>query len=342
MVMQTYPTFHHNGPGGLLATKNADPGQPDRPPYNDTRPDRGRPTMDPSTPLVTVRQVPTLPPRRPDSHKGDFGRVLVVAGSRGMSGAAVLCASSALRGGAGLVRVALPEGILPLVAAGNPCYMTAPLPQDEHGRLAATAEADLVALARENDVVALGPGLGRGPAITALVTAVLQQVPVPLVLDADGLNALQHHAERLRQRAAPTVLTPHPAEFARLAGSDVPTVQAHRQEMAARFAAEHGVVLVLKGHGTVVTDGRQVYQNATGNPGMATGGTGDVLTGLIAALLGQHLPPFAAAQLGVYLHGLAGDLARDALGEVSLIATDLLQYLPAALRARQGCPSFVG
>jgi NAD(P)H-hydrate epimerase len=285
---------------------------------------------------VTVRQVPALPPRPADSNKGDFGRVLVVAGSRGMSGAAILCASAALRGGAGLVRVALPEGILPLVAGGNPCYMTAALPQDEQGRLAAAAEADLVALARENHVVALGPGLGRGPAITALVSAVLQQVSVPLVLDADGLNALQHHAERLWQRTAPSILTPHPGELARLAGSDVPTVQAHRQEMAVRFAAEHGVVLVLKGHGTIVTDGRQVYQNTTGNPGMATGGTGDVLTGLIAALLGQHLSPFAAAQLGVYLHGLAGDLARDAVGEASLIATDLLQYLPAALRARQG------
>jgi NAD(P)H-hydrate epimerase len=292
--------------------------------------------MDSPPAIEVVRQLPTLPPRPPDSHKGDFGRVLLVAGSRGMSGAAVLSASAALRGGAGLVRVALPEGILPIVAAGNPCYMTAPLPQDEHGRLAAVAEAELVALARANDVVAAGPGLGRSPALTALLSALLEQVPVPLVLDADGLNALQGHADRLRRRTAPLVLTPHPAEFARLAGGDVATVQAHRQEMAVRFAAEYGVVLVLKGHRTVVTDGRQVYLNATGNPGMATGGTGDVLTGLIAALLGQHLAPLAAAQLGVYVHGQAGDLARDALGEASLIASDLVHYLPAALRSRQG------
>jgi ADP-dependent NAD(P)H-hydrate dehydratase len=291
---------------------------------------------EPLPPLETVRLVPTLASRPPDSHKGDFGRVLVVAGSRGMSGAAILCATAALRGGAGLVRVAVADGILPLVAAGNPCYMTAPLPQDDQGGLAAAAEADLVALARANDVVAAGPGLGRAPAIAALVTALLEQTAVALVLDADALNALQHHTGRLRDRLAPVILTPHPAEFARLAGGDVPAIQAHRQELAARFAAAHGVVVVLKGHGTVVTDGRQVYVNTTGNPGMATGGTGDVLTGLIAALLGQHLPPFAAAQLGVYLHGLAGDLARDAVGEVSLIATDLLQHLPAALRSRQG------
>jgi ADP-dependent NAD(P)H-hydrate dehydratase len=285
-----------------------------------------------SPPILEITELPVLPPRAPDSNKGNFGRVLVVAGSRGMSGAAVLCASAALRGGAGLVKLAVPESILPLVAVANPCYLTAPLPQDEHGQLADQAEGELLSLARANDVLALGPGLGRSPAITALVSSVLTQAQLPIVLDADGLNALQPHTERLKGRSAPLVLTPHPGEFARLLGSDVATVQSQRQELAVRFAAEHGVVLVLKGHGTVVTDGRRVYRNTTGNPGMATGGTGDVLTGLIAALLGQKLEPFAAAQLGVHLHGLAGDMARDELGEVSLIASDLLAYLPRALR----------
>jgi NAD(P)H-hydrate epimerase len=289
-----------------------------------------------SAAFEVVRKVPTLPRRRPDSHKGIFGRVLVAAGSRGMSGAAILCATAALRGGAGLVRVAVAEGILPIVAAGNPCYMTAPLPQDEGGRLAAAAESGLLDLAGASDVVALGPGLGRGPGPDALVAAVVSKVSAPLVLDADGLNALQHRTDLLRGRTAPAVLTPHPAEFGRLIGADVPAVQADRQGLAARFAAHHGVVLVLKGHGTVVTDGKRVYVNTTGNPGMATGGTGDVLTGLIAALLGQRLEPFAAAQLGVYVHGLAGDLARDKLGETGLIASDLLEYLPAALRSREG------
>src|SRR5262249_44946052 len=158
----------------------------------------------------------------------------------------------------------------------------------------------------------------------------LQRLPQPLVLDADGLNALRNQTALLRGRTAPLILTPHPGEFARLLGTSVQTVQAQREGLAVRFAAEHGVILVLQGHHTIVTDGRRVYRNTTGNPGMATGGTGDVLTGLIAALLGQGLEPLAAAQLGVFVHGLAGDLARDDLGEVCLIASDLVQYLPRA------------
>ncbi|HXG12069.1 MAG TPA: NAD(P)H-hydrate dehydratase [Gemmataceae bacterium] len=279
-----------------------------------------------------VVSLPVLPPRPADSNKGDFGRVLVVAGSRGMSGAAILCASAALRGGAGLVRLAVPQEIVPIVASANPCYMTAPLPQDEQGRIAARAEAELLALARVNDVVALGPGLGQSPHLAGLAAALITQTRVPLVIDADGLNNLRDRTNLLRGRPAPLVLTPHPGEFARLLQSDVATVQAARRDLAVRFAAEHGVVLLLKGHGTLVTDGRRVYTNRTGNPGLATGGTGDVLTGLVAALLGQGLEPFAAAQLGAYLHGLAGDLARDQLGEVSLIAIDLLDYLPQAFR----------
>ena len=159
----------------------------------------------------------------------------------------------------------------------------------------------------------------------------------PLVLDADALNVLAGRLGALRKHRGPIVLTPHPGEFARLLGCDIPTVQARRQELAADFARTHGVVVVLKGHGTVVTDGQRVYVNTTGNPGMATGGTGDVLGGLLAALLGQKLETFAAAQLGVYLHGLAGDLAREQRGEVSLIATDLLDFLPPAFQqhARQ-------
>jgi NAD(P)H-hydrate epimerase len=279
-----------------------------------------------------AEQLPLLAPRPADSNKGNFGRVLVVAGSRGMSGAAVLCASAALRGGAGLVRVAVPQDIWPVVAAGNPCYMTAPLPADEQGRLDGRAEAELLSLSRSNDVVAMGPGLGQSQGITNLVRAVLSITRTSLVLDADGLNVLRTDTGALRHRAAGLVLTPHPGEFARLLSSDVATVQGQRRELATRFAAEFGLVLLLKGHGTLVTDGRRLYENTTGNPGMATGGSGDVLTGLIAALLGQGLEAFAAAQLGVYLHGLAGDVAREELGEVSLIATDLIEYLPKAFR----------
>lgn len=281
--------------------------------------------------LQTVTEIPTLSLRAPDSNKGTFGRVLVVAGSRGMSGAAVLAGGAALRGGAGLVRVATPVGVQAVIATSNPCYLTAGLAEDDNGILSAESEAELLALAREYDITAVGPGLGRSQAVTRLVSALLAGIQTPLVIDADGLNALADNPERLRDRAAPLIITPHPGEFARLTRSDVRSVQADRHRLAVRFAAEHRLVLVLKGHATVVTDGRRVYTNTTGNPGMATGGTGDVLTGLIAALLGQGLDEFAAAQLGVYLHGLAGDLARDDLGEVSLIATDVLNYLPKVL-----------
>jgi NAD(P)H-hydrate epimerase len=223
--------------------------------------------------------------------------------------------------------------LLAIVAGANPCYLTAALPQDEQGRLAASAEAPLLALLESNDILAMGPGLGQSEAIAALVAAVLRVARRPVVLDADALNVLQQRLDLLKGHDASLILTPHPGEFARLLGCEVAKVQMNRQDLAVRFAGEHGVILVLKGHGTIVTDGRRVYVNSTGNPGMATGGTGDVLTGMITAFLGQGLEPFAAAQLGVHLHGLAGDLARDELGEVSLIASDLIDYLPQTFRS---------
>jgi len=283
--------------------------------------------------LETVTELPRLAPRELDSNKGDYGRVLIVAGSRGMAGAAVLCGSAALRGGAGLVTVAVPEEILSTVAACNPCYLTAPLPQDKEGKLSNLAR--VLELAQANDVAAVGPGLGRSAEMTKLIAYLLGNIRMPLVLDADGINGLANQTDGLKNHSAPIILTPHPGEFARLLDCDVATVQARRQDLAVQFAEKFGVVVVLKGHGTIVTDGRRVYLNRTGNPGMATGGTGDVLAGVIAALLGQGLEPFAAAQLGVYLHGMAGDFAQMELGEVSLIASDLLVYLPHAFR--QAC-----
>lgn len=280
----------------------------------------------------TIHAVPRLPPRPPDSHKGDFGRVLVIAGSRGMSGAAVLCGSAVLRGGAGLVRLAIPTEIQPVVAAGNPCYMTTAVPCDDQGRMSQASEQELVTLSRGNDVIALGPGLGRSEELDRLVASLVQKIDRPMVIDADALNALAANPAALKKHAGPVIITPHPGEFARLTNSSTVAVQQSRVELATRFASEFGIVVVLKGHETIVTDGTRAYENTTGNPGMATGGTGDVLTGLIAAFLGQKLEPFTAAQLGVHLHGLAGDLARDQLGEVSLIASDLLHFLPQAIR----------
>jgi ADP-dependent NAD(P)H-hydrate dehydratase len=289
--------------------------------------------------MRTIQDVPQLQPRPADANKGTFGRVVVVAGSRGMSGAAVLCGVAALRGGAGLVKVAVPHGIWPIVAAANPCYLTAPLPEDEQGRITKAALPSLLEALRGQTVTIFGPGLGQSPDLPDVLAEVLRADSTPLVLDADGLNTLAYRLKILDANKRPLVLTPHPGEFARLTGKSIAEIQASRQECAVRFAEEHQGVLVLKGHRTVVTDGERVYVNTTGNAGMAAGGTGDVLAGLIGALLGQGLETFAAAQLGAYLHGLAGDLARDALGAPSLIASDLLDYLPRAFRrhsAEQG------
>lgn len=283
--------------------------------------------------MEEIRRIPILPARALDSNKGSYGRVLVVAGSRGMSGAAILCATAALRGGAGLVLLGVPQEILPIVAAANPCYMTVPLPQDNDGRLSAAAWPDLLGLIQKHDVVAVGPGLGQSPDHLHLLANLLANVRIPMVIDADGLNALAKDLGILSQHVGPVVLTPHPGEFARLLNTDTLAVQKDRRQLAGSFAARHGVVVLLKGHGTVVTNGQHVYQNTSGNPGLATAGSGDVLTGLIAALLAQGLSPFQAAQLGAFAHGRAGDMAQEEMGGPGLLASDLLNYLPRALRS---------
>lgn len=285
--------------------------------------------------VQTVTELPRLPLRRPTSHKGDFGRVLLFAGSRGMSGAAVLSGRAALRSGAGLVYLGVPDGIQSEVAAADPCYLTLPLAQDKAGRFANITDAALAA-AEGKTAVALGPGLGRSRTLDGVVRALVENLPVPLILDADGLNALEGRLPRWPHDMPSRVFTPHPGELARLLGVTTDKVSAHRESLAITFAQTHQVILVLKGHQTLVTDGSRLYRNATGNPGMATGGTGDVLTGMITALVGQGLPPFEAAQLGVHLHGLTGDLARAQFGEVSLIASDLIDYLPRAFQQQMG------
>ncbi len=278
-----------------------------------------------------VESLPQLARRPVDGHKGTFGRVVVLAGSVGMSGAASLAGLGALRGGAGLVYVACPDVVLPTVAAAEPSYLTIPLPSDpQTGGLPEGCEAAVLEACRGKDVVAVGPGLGNRPGTRAAVRAVLNEVRQPVVVDADGINVLAGHPEWLRSDVGPRVLTPHPGEFARLTGLGIAEVQRRREELAVRFAREHNAVVVLKGHRTVVTDGNRVAVNPTGNPGMATGGSGDVLTGLLAALLGQGLSAFEASQLAVYLHGLAGDLAAEQLSEQALIASDLVRFLPQA------------
>ena len=250
-----------------------------------------------------------------------------------MSGAIALAGLATLRGGAGLVTLAVPDACLETVAAFEPSYMTAPLACDEAGRIRSEAVEEIIRLAGVANGVACGPGLSRSPQLTELVARLYEALPQPLVLDADGLNALAELGAQRPTPAAPRILTPHPGEFRRLAGE--PDSRASREDLcrqAIELAGRCGWVLVLKGHRTLITDGHRVTYNTSGNPGMATGGAGDVLTGVITALVCQGLAPFEAAQLGVYLHGLAGDLAAEQLGQASLIARDLVTYLPQAFR----------
>jgi NAD(P)H-hydrate epimerase len=241
---------------------------------------------------------------------------------------------AALRSGAGLVTLAVPDACLETVASFEPSYMTVPLVSDEAGRLRREAETEIGRLASVSDCVACGPGLGRSPQLNELVLRLYETLPLPLVLDADGLNALAAAGDRCPAATAPRILTPHPGEFRRLAGQ--PDVRWSREELCQRaieLAGRRNWVLVVKGHRTLATDGTRVTYNTTGNPGLATGGSGDVLTGVITALLGQGLAAFEAAQLGVYVHGQAGDLAAAQLGETSLIARDLISFLPPAFRS---------
>ena len=281
-----------------------------------------------SAPLVR------LPPRAPDAHKGDFGTALILGGSLGMTGAVSLAGMSALRGGAGLVRLAVPDVCLPIVAGYEPSYMTVGLPSDRAGRIALAARARIERLVPAATVVVCGPGLGRSLGLDVLVAGLYRDVEQPMVVDADGLNALAAQSEVLAMPGGPRILTPHPGEFARLAG--VKLDGEARNQLAVELARRWGVVIVLKGHRTLVTDGHRRAINTTGNPGMATGGSGDVLTGLVTAIACQGLEPYDAARLAVHIHGLAGDLAAKELGQVAMIASDLVRFLPAAGEGR--CP----
>ncbi len=272
-----------------------------------------------------------VPVRTAESHKGDFGRVLIVAGSTGRTGAAHLAALGALRSGAGLVTVGTPRSCLPIVASMGPEYMTEPLDETPSGTV------DFAAIDRilevDADVIAVGPGLGQAPGTAAFVQALLERTGVPLVLDADALNAFAGDPDRLvgRQEVA-VIITPHPGEMARLLNIPVEAVQRDRLRHAREFAASHRVHVVLKGHRTIVAapDGR-TFVNLTGNAGMATGGTGDLLTGMLAAWFAQLLDAEAACKIAVYLHGTAGDLAEADEGEVALVAGDVAARLGDAV-----------
>jgi NAD(P)H-hydrate epimerase len=269
-----------------------------------------------------------LPRRKPDGHKGDFGKVLVVGGSVGYTGAPYLTASAAVRSGCGLVYLGVPERIWPVEAAKCVSSMPFPLP-DEDGKLSDRAFQKIEEKLANCDVLALGPGLGRSDGLTRLVCDLLKQTEKPVVLDADGINALENHIDVLDARLGRvTILTPHDGEFVRVGGD---LSQGNRVWSAQDFAAKHGCILVLKGHRTVTTAPEgDALVNTTGNSGLAKGGSGDVLTGVIASLLAQGTAPLQAAALGVWLHGRAGDLAAERLTAYAMTPEDVIAELPSA------------
>jgi len=283
--------------------------------------------------LITPEMVAGLiPARKPDGHKGDFGKLFVLAGSTGMTGAAAMAAKSALRSGCGLVKVGCPRTVLPLLATLVMEATSHPLPDvAKKGALALRGLGEARVLASEHDAVAVGPGLGQHHETRELVRRFMLKLDKPAVVDADGLNALVGHLEVLKEAEGRTILTPHPGEFKRLAGETVPSDIHERIDVSRKFAHDHNVVLVLKGSPTVVADPSGVcYVNSTGNCGMATGGSGDVLTGAIGSFLAQGRSCLDAALCGVYFHGLAGDLAAEELTERAVIAGDMIDFLPEA------------
>ena len=278
--------------------------------------------------------IPDLPPRPDISHKGDYGRALLIGGSRGMAGAVGMAGISCLKSGAGLVRIAAPVESQPIVASYSPCYTTIPVPQNEKGLMTFDAKEELSEIARESTAIGLGPGLGQSDDLVEFVSWAYSRIGAPMVVDADALNCLAKNPRILMKPGGPRILTPHQGELRRLLDDKYSSAEEllYRTESLAR---EAGTIFVFKGHRSIITNGEERAQNATGNSGMATGGSGDVLTGIIVGLLCQKTDPFDAAKLGCLIHGLAGDKAAKRLGKISLIATDIIDYIPNAIRSIQ-------
>lgn len=274
-----------------------------------------------------------LKKRKQDSHKGDYGHVFVVAGSRGLTGAAALCANAVLRAGAGLVTLGVPSSLNPAMEAKLTEVMTCTLDETSEGSLSLKAKRRILSKVDDSDVVVLGPGLSRNAQTKQLVRQLIVKIRKVMVIDADALNAMSEDVSVLKRIGVPYIVTPHPGELSRLIKRNVEHIKKNKIAVAKRFSRQYKAVTVLKGSGTVVAgeDGR-VYVNRTGNPGMATAGSGDVLTGVIGGFLAQGLGPFDAARLGVYVHGAAGDIAAKEKGEVGLIASDILEKIPEAIR----------
>ena len=278
--------------------------------------------------ILDHRQVlALLPDRNKDSHKGDFGKMLLLCGSRGFTGAAYLAAMGALRSGAGLVFLGVPESIYAIEAVKLDEPVVFPLP-DREGKLCADALPEILSRLPQMDAVVLGCGLGQSEGTFQVVKTVLEEAGCPVVLDADGINVIAAHKDILRGRTGTTVLTPHAGEFARLGG----VLSIGREGAAKAMARDLGCIVLLKGHHTVITDGETTYINQTGNPGMAVGGSGDVLAGIIGSFLGQGLAPLEAAACGAWVHGAAGDICAAEIGQYGMLPTDMLHVLPRLLK----------
>jgi hydroxyethylthiazole kinase-like uncharacterized protein yjeF len=290
-----------------------------------------------STPADFAR---LLAPRYRDANKGSYGHVLVIGGSLGKAGAAAMAGFSALRVGAGLSTVATPKSVLPTVAGFHPELMTEALKETSVGTIASSNLQSILLdrVIEHKSVLAIGPGIGREVETQDFVRTILKRYQTPIVLDADGLNAFENRAGELTGHNSPVVITPHPGEMSRLAEQSVADIQANRLEVARNFAREHDLIVVLKGHRTLIASPEgKVWVNPTGNPGMAAGGTGDVLTGMIAGIIAQHPKEiFLATALAIYLHGLAGDVAAEELGEEPLVASDLIRFVPQSLMRLRG------
>lgn len=268
-----------------------------------------------------------LPARKPETHKGDYGKILLLCGSRGYTGAAALAVLGALRTGAGLVYLGVPEAIYAIEAIKLTEPVVFPLP-DADGMLASDASEKIEAMLPKMDAVLIGPGLGQSEGVFHAVKTVLEKFSGPVVVDADGINVLSRHIDMLRGRTGITILTPHMGEFARIGGN----LNMEPKEAAIDFALKNHCIVLLKGHRTVVTDGKICYVNPTGNPGMAVGGSGDVLAGIIVGLLGQGVAPLEAAACGAWLHGKAGDICAEEIGQYGMLPTDMLNVLPRLLK----------
>jgi NAD(P)H-hydrate epimerase len=284
--------------------------------------------------LKLMRLPAQLLHRKTDSHKGDYGKILILAGSSRFSGAALLCAEAALRCGTGLVTVGIPSGInSALIKNKIKEAMTLPLPQTSAGTLSLAAFSKIMSFLKNTDVLIIGPGLGNHKSTYALVRKIIKASNLPMVVDADALNALNQHLEILKHHKGKAILTPHIKEMAGLFGVGIDFIKKHRKLVAKKYAKHYNSVIILKGHQSIVTDGdRKFYINKTGNPGMATAGSGDVLSGMVGAFLGQGQDAFSAAKYATYIHGLAGDIAAVDKTQMGLIASDIISRIPDALK----------